>query len=164
MTARIILASLIILLTGCATAPRTSGTVSPKLLIDLETRRAVFPDRQIQLVECSDRDFHCLEAPGEFLLAFPSHCALASDNPFKGWEVAGYRFRATAPTPHLGMPNGGYFSEKYPHVHLGYRVGMGFVTLTRTRSTPYDSEWNPGDYSEEYQVEYVGHGSPFSCA
>ena len=150
--------------TGCAPTPSPSNQAgSTKLTINLDTGRAIFPNRQVALIDCSNRAFQCLEASGEFLLAFPKLCSLADDNPFYGWDVAGYRFSATAPTPHLGMPNGGYYSAKYPHIHLGYRVGMGFVTLTQTKGTPSQAGWNPGDFVEEYRIVYVGGASRFGC-
>lgn len=70
----------------------------------------------------------------------------------------------TAPMPHLGAPSGGYISDKYPNIHLIYQSAKGFVSLSRTRRTPYDTDWSPSDVLEDYSIRFLGKGVPFTCA
>lgn len=65
--------------------------------------------------------------------------------------------------PHLAAPSGGYISDKYPSIQMIYWSGKGFVSLSRTRRTPYDADWSPSDVLEEYPIRYLGTGVPFTC-
>src|SRR5688572_17043771 len=91
---------------GCAPVPQSRVARNPEIVIDLESGTAVAPDWRSSLKDCSDAEFQCVEAPGHFLMAFPRTC------PGKvwDWQVAGYRFRLTAPAAHYGLPGGGYYS------------------------------------------------------
>ncbi len=130
------------------------------MTVDFIRRQVVTPDWQAEFADCSTSEVQCLEVPSRFIMSFPSSCAPAQD----GWIVAGTRFRVTAPEVHHGLPSGGYISDKYPHVHLRYRKGMGFIGWSRTIKTAYDAGWNSGeDRVEEYQIVYLGMASPFHC-
>ena len=142
---------------GCASLPKTQ--MRPVLAIDLENRKASTPEWQSVLVDCSNAEFECLEAPGHFLMAFPRSCPTTWD-----WNVAGYRYHLTAPAAHLGLPSGGYVSYKYPHAYLLYQAGQGFFALWM-RSNPVMSGENWGGPSVvEYNIEYVNGQSQFRCA
>lgn len=65
--------------------------------------------------------------------------------------------------PHLAAPSGGYISDKYPDIHMVYWSGKGFVSLSRTRRTPYDADWSPSDVLEDYRIRYVGKSDRFTC-
>lgn len=145
-----------VLLVCCAPVPRAD--TGPLLLIDVENRVARTPQWQGALVDCSDAAFECIEAPGHFLMAFPRSCPTGS----RDWVVAGFRYRGTAPALHYAPPSGGYVSYKYPHVHLSYRVGMGFTGMW-VRAKPVMSE-NWGERSTiEYDVKYLNGGPLFLC-
>ena len=66
--------------------------------------------------------------------------------------------------PHYAPPSGGYISDKYPNIHLGYQRGSGFIRWSRTTRTPYDPGWNEGDDRvEEYRIRYTGMPAAFAC-
>jgi len=130
------------------------------MTVDFTQRKVVTPTWQAEFADCSTSEVQCLEAPGRFIMSFPASCASAGH----GWSVAATRFRATAQEVHYGFPSGGYVSDRYPHVHLVYREGVGFIGWSRTIKTPYDAGWNEGeDRVEQYRIAFRGRMSPFHC-
>ena len=130
------------------------------MTIDFIRQQVVTPRWTADFIDCSTNEVQCLEVPGRFILSFPRTCAAAEG----GWHVAGTRFRGTAPMSHHAPPSGGYIAEKYPHIHLHYRLGSGFILWSRTSRTPFDPGWNEGgDRVEEYQVRYLGMPAAFAC-
>ena len=123
-----VLACLLALPIGCASAP-PGMEHRPEIIIDIAQLRADAPEWQSALVDCSDSEFSCFEAPGRFLLAFPRSCPRTIGPEMQDWMVAGHRFRFTAPDAHDDLPTGGYVSDKYPHAYLLYRAGAGFTSL-----------------------------------
>ncbi|MFN3817157.1 hypothetical protein [Brevundimonas sp.] len=142
---------------GCATAPPL--TPEPVMVIDFASGIVTTPSWQAAFNDCSNSAATCIEAPDRFVMAFPRLCPTTTGP----WEAAGFRFRMTAPTPHYGAPSGGYISDKYPHIHLGWREGVGFHTWSRTLKTPYEQGWDPNEEAEVYRIVYVGRPSPFAC-
>jgi hypothetical protein len=142
---------------GCASIPHS---IEPQnaIVIDGAHLRAVGPDWQSELVDCSDTQFRCFEAPGRFLMAFPRNCPRDDWR----WVVAGHPFRLTAPMPHRGLPSGGYFSAKYPHAYLLYDADEGFTSLW-VRANPVMSENWGGRSVAEYKFRYVGKPPQFRC-
>ena len=147
----------VLALVGCTPVTPTAP-LQPEIIIDLERKVASAPDWQTPLTDCSNTEFQCVEAPGHFLMAFPRICPKVSWD----WNVAGFRYRLTAPAAHYGLPSGGYYSEKYPHSYLLYRAGKGFDALwLRANPVPTD---NWGGYSTaEYRIRYIGGPGPFVC-
>jgi hypothetical protein len=130
------------------------------MTIDFVHHQVITLSWREDFVDCSTSEIQCLDVPSRFIMSFPRSCVLAQT----GWMAAGTHFRETAPMPHYGLPSGGYVSDAYPHIHLIYQVGAGFVTWFRTTRTPDDPEWNSGnDRVEEYQIRYVGMPKPFAC-
>ena len=152
-----IVACLAQLIAGCASA--STSEPQQTIRIDVSRLRALSPQWESDLIDCSDDVFQCFEAPGHFLLAFPRSCP--RDN--WDWMVAGHRFRNTAPAAHYGLPSGGYFSYKYPHVYLHYRADAGFQSLW-VRSRPVMTENWGGSSLAEYELQYVGGTTPFRCS
>ena len=142
---------------GCASVARVSSS-DPEIVVDFERGTIRSPEWQTELIDCSDSQFQCVEAPGHFLLAFPRVCPTETWD----WSIAGYRFRLTAPMPHYMLPTGGYFSEKYPHAHLIYREGLGFHALWVRANPVPTANWG-GTSVAEYQIRYVGNATPFIC-
>jgi hypothetical protein len=130
--------------------------VYPAIYIDGDALTASSPDWTSALVDCTNDEFRCLEAPGRFLIAFPKICPTEHWQ----WNIAGYPFRLTAPEAHYGLPSGGYFSEKYPYVYLMYRSRVGFRTLW-IRSQPITTENWGGSSVEEYEVKFLSE--PMLC-
>jgi hypothetical protein len=130
------------------------------MTIDFIRHQVVTPSWTAEFVDCSTSGVQCLEVPGRFIMSFPGSCAVAE----AGWIAAGTRFRGTALMAHYGLPSGGYMSEAYPHIHLIYLRGSGFINWFRTTRTPYDPDWNTGqDRVEEYRIGYVGMPEAFAC-
>lgn len=155
MPRRTLFALIALLAASCAPLP--SAETHPILVIDLENHRATTPQWQSEVVDCSDSAFACLEAPGHFLMAFPKSCPTTWD-----WNVAGFRYRLTAPAAHLRLPSGGYVSYKYPHAYLIYRADKGFIALwMRTHPVFSGDNWG-GPSTIEYDVKFIGQ-APFRC-
>ena len=152
-----ILASLAIC-QGCGHAPSSRGNQQPEIVVDFATKTATSPEWTVPLTDCSDAQFQCLEAAGRFLIAFPRTCPTDQ----RDWVLAGYQFRNTAPAVHYGLPSGGYYSEKYPNVHLSYRKGVGFISLS-VRENPVPTENWGGSSLAEYALRFVGQTNPFVC-
>jgi hypothetical protein len=130
------------------------------MTIDFIRHQVVTPSWHAEFADCSTSEVQCLEVPGRFIMSFPRLCTLAD----AGWIAAGTRFRGTAPMAHYGLPSGGYISDAYPHIHLLYQRGFGFIGWSRTARTPYDPEWNSGeDRVEEYRIHFVGMADAFAC-
>ena len=153
-------ASALLLLAGCASVPRSLGPAATLMTIDFVRHQVVTANWHAELVDCSTSDVQCLAVPSRFIMSFPRSC----DRAAAGWIAAGTRFRETAPMAHFGPPSGGYFSDAYPHIHLAYQLGFGFITLWRTARTPDDPEWNTvEDRVEQYRIGYVGMPEAFAC-
>jgi hypothetical protein len=148
---------LFMLTAGCVSTPSAQSAPRKQISIDIDHHRAISPQWDAQLIDCSDSQFQCFEAPGRFLMAFPKACPTT----IWDWSVAGYPFRNTAPAVHYGLPSGGYVSYKYPNVHLSYRVGIGFRLLTVRSNAVIDRDW--GEVVEEYEIKYTGANVPFLC-
>lgn len=145
------------LVAGCASAPISEAR--PTITIDVSSLKVFSPQWEGDLTDCSDSEVQCFEAPGRFLLAFPRSCPAG----FLDVMVEGYRFRATAPAAHYGLPSGGYFSEKYPSIYLQYQAGDGFDSLW-VRSNPVPTENWGGSSLAEYELRFVGGAAPFRCS
>jgi hypothetical protein len=143
---------------ACVSVSQRTAT-NNELVIDFHARRATTASWSEAFVDCSTDKVSCIGVANRFLMASPKVCPDAADN----WSAAGYNFRMTAPMPHLSAPSGGYISNKYPRIHMVYWSGKGFVSLSRTRHTPYEANWSPSDVLEDYRVRYVGQGGRFAC-
>ena len=146
---------LLLVLNACRTTIPNEN-VYPTIIIDGDALTAQSPNWMSELVDCTDQEFRCLEAPGRFLIAFPKICPTGRWQ----WDIAGYPFRLTAPEAHYGLPSGGYFSEKYPHVYLFYREGLGFRTLWVRAQPVMTDNWG-GSSLEEYEVRF--RSRPMVC-
>jgi len=146
---------LLLALNACSTTI-PDEKVYPTIIIDGDALIARAPNWTSELIDCTDEQFRCLEAPGRFLIAFPKTCPTERWQ----WDIAGYPFRLTAPEAHYGLPSGGYFSEKYPHVYLLYREGLGYRTLW-VRAQPVMTENWGGSSVEEYEVRF--RSKPMLC-
>lgn len=142
---------------ACCTPVKRAAT-QPLLVIDLRSHRASTPQWQSDIVDCSDANFERIEAPGYFLMAFPKSCLTDTWD----WSIAGFPFRNTAPTPHFGLPSGGYVSYKYPYAHLVYQAGAGFTSLWVTSRPVVSENWG-GPSIVEYEISYPDGQSPFRC-
>ena len=151
------LIALIALSANCC-APLPRAETRPALVIDLGNHRATTPQWQSEIVDCSDASFECLEAPGHFLMAFPKTCPTTWD-----WNIAGSRYRLTAPMEHFGLPSGGYVSYKYPYAYLIYQADAGFISLWMRTHPVFSGENWGGPSVIEYDIKYVGGQSPFRC-
>ncbi|MFC7380196.1 hypothetical protein [Brevundimonas sp. GCM10030266] len=156
MRDRWIVACLPLFVAGCAST--TISEAPPTITIDISRLRAISPQWESDLVDCSDSLFRCFEAPGHFLLAFPRTCP--TDN--LDLMVQGYRFQYTAPAPHYSHPSGGYVSHRYPHVHL-YYISDSYRYLD-IRSAPVLTDNWGGSSVAGYSLDYVGEVTPFRCS
>ena len=146
-----------ILISACAPTNLRMAS-GPEVVIDMVSKRATGPGWGSEILDCSDANFRCLEAPGHFLLAFPRKCPSGSLQ----WIIGGFQFRMTAPAPHYALPSGGYVSGKYPHVHLHYFAAIGFTSYSIHTGSVIDGDWAE-NRSSDYRIRFKGDSSPFRC-
>jgi len=142
---------------GCVSMAKTQAMTN-ELVIDFATMSVSTHSWAAKLVDCSDDKVMCIEVPERFLMSFPRQCPVDEE-----WNGGRHRVRMTAPAPHLGSPSGGYISDKYPSIHMIYRSAKGFVSLSRTKGTPYEADWSPSNVFEDYRIRYVAQDDWFIC-
>lgn len=168
------LASLVILLAGCANMARPSTSESnnqssrEELSIDLSAGTATTRQWRLRISDCSDQDYFCILIPDKMVLAFPKSCSDAGREGAPATRF-GYLLRV-APAEHLASPSGSYIVRSFPNALLFYYVrnsvvsGEGLVEARILRNSPFEDAFDPNDYSARYSITTPNGEGLFICA
>ncbi len=165
---RTLAASLPILILACAHAralppsDHREAAAVESLEIDVTRRTASAMHWRSTLEDCSDETYSCLLVPNRMLLAFPRYCRDARAGPLKETRLG--QFRAVAPAPHFGFPSGSYMVDSFPRILIFYYENRGVVEVREAKHSPYDADFDAGDFIKKYKIITVDRKPLFLCS